>query len=130
VGQLVAEALPARGTLVERRFDQGLVDLGSRHGVKVGTRLDIVRKGEVRPATDAPGIAWDDSDVIGDFTVTGVDEMVSQGTLKRRGTLSPDLVNTGDEVVVPRAAAAPAAAPQPAAPRPGLLARLRALFGR
>jgi len=130
IGQLVADALPARGTLVERRFDQGLVDLGSRHGMKAGTRLDIVRKGKVRPAADAPGIAWDDADVIGDFTVTRVDEAVSEGTLKRRGTLSPDLVNAGDEVVVPRAAAAPTAVPEPAAPRPGLLARLRTLFGR
>ncbi len=130
IGQLVADALPARGTLVQRRFDQGLIDLGSRHGMKVGTRLDIVRKGKVRLAADVPGIAWDDADIIGDFTVTGVDEAVSEGTVKRRGTLSPDLVNTGDEVVVPRAAAQPPAAPQPAEPRPGLLARLRALFGR
>jgi tetratricopeptide (TPR) repeat protein len=128
VGQLVAAALPARGTLVSRRYDRGLVDLGTRHGVKVGTRLDIVRKGRVRLAVDAPGTAWDDADIVGAFTVTGVDEAVSEGTIMRRGTF--DLVNTGDEVVVPRAAAAPPTAPEPAAARPGLLSRLLALFGR
>jgi hypothetical protein len=82
----------------------------------------------VRLAADAPGIAWDDADIVGEFTVTGVDEAVSEGTIARRGALSPDLVNRGDEVVVPRAAAA--SEPAPAAARPGLLARLLALFGR
>jgi hypothetical protein len=125
VGQLVAAALPARGTLVARSYDRGLVDLGSRHGMQVGTRLAIVRKGRVRLDIDAPGTVWDDADIIGDFTVTGVDEAVSEGTIARRGTF--DFVNTGDEVVLPRAAAP---APEPGAARPGLLARLLALFGR
>jgi tetratricopeptide (TPR) repeat protein len=127
IGQLVADALPARGTLIARRYDRGLVDLGSRHGMKAGTQLAIVKKGRVRLAVDAPGTAWDDADIIGDFTVTGVDEAVSEGTIKRRGTF--DFVNIGDEVVLPRAAAS-APTPAPAAARPGLLARLRALFGR
>jgi tetratricopeptide (TPR) repeat protein len=126
IASLVAGALPARGTLITRRFDRGLVDLGSRHGMQVGTRLAIVRKGRVHLAVDAPGIAWDDADVIGDFTVTDVDEAVSEGTIARRGTF--DFVNAGDEVVVPRAASAAPAEPPP--PRPGLLARLLALFGR
>jgi hypothetical protein len=95
--------------------------------MKEGTRLAIVKKGRVRLAADAPGIAWDDADIIGDFTVTGVDEAVSEGTITRRGTF--DFVNTGDEVVLPRAASS-VSVPAPAAARPGLLARLRALFGR
>jgi hypothetical protein len=37
-------------------------------------------------------------------------------------------VNVGDEIVVPRAASATSSAP--VAPRPGLLTRLLALFGR
>jgi tetratricopeptide (TPR) repeat protein len=127
VGSLVAAALPARGTLAARSFDRGLVDLGARQGMREGTRLAIVRKGRVRLAVDAPGTAWDEADVIGDFTVTSVDEAVSEGTIKPRGTF--DFVNVGDEVVIPRAASQEPV-PQPTTPRPGLLARLLALFGR
>jgi len=126
VGSLVAAALPARGTLVARKLDRGLIDLGSRHGVEPGARLAIVRRCRVRLAADAAGVAWNDGDVIGELTITSVDEAVSEGTIAKRGTF--DYVNAGDEIVVPREA--PAAAPAPPVPRPGLLARLRALFGR
>lgn len=127
VGGLVAAAVPARGTLVARRFERGLVDLGSQHGLAPGLKLAIVRKGRARLAADGPGIAWDDADVVGEFTVTEVDEAVSEGTIARRGPF--DLVNVGDEVVRPRPTA-PAAEPAPPVQRPGLLARLLALFGR
>lgn len=127
LGAQLAAALPARGTLLRRSLDSGLVDLGTRHGMAVGTKLVIVRKGRVRLAAASPATAWDEADVVGDFTVTAVDEAVSEGTITRRGTF--DLVNAGDEVAVARAAAA--AAPAAAATaRPGLLGRLRALFGR
>ncbi len=126
IGSLLASTLPARGTLLRRSHDTGLIDLGTRHGMAVGTKLAIVRKGKVRLAADAPGTAWDEADVVGDFTVTAVDEAVSEGTIVRRGTF--DLVNAGDEMVPARAA--PAVAPAAPAPRPGLLARLRGLFGR
>jgi tetratricopeptide (TPR) repeat protein len=126
IGSQLAAALPARGTLLRRSHDTGLVDLGTRQGVKVGTKLAIVRKGRVRLAADAPGVAWDEADVVGDFTVTAVDEAVSEGTIARRGTF--DLVNAGDEIVATRPAPATFAAVAPA--RPGLLARLLALFGR
>lgn len=127
VGALVAAALPARGTLVARSFERGLVDLGSRDGLQPGSKLAIVKKGRVRLAVDAPGTAWDDADVVGEFTVTAVDEAVAEGTIALRGPF--DLVNAGDEVVRPRTAPA-AAEPEPPVQRPGLLARLLALFGR
>ena len=126
IGSQIAAALPARGTLLRRSHDRGLIDLGTRQGVQVGTKLAIVKKGRVRLAADAPGVAWEEADVVGDFTVTAVDEALSEGTVTRRGTF--DLVNAGDEVV--RAPAMPPAAAAVAAPRPGLLARLRGLFGR
>ena len=126
IGSQLASALPARGTLLRRSNDRGLIDLGTRQGISVGTKLAIVKKGRVRLAADAPGTAWEEADVVGELTVTAVDEAVSEGTIARHGTF--DLVNAGDEIALARTA--PIAPPPAAAPRPGLLARLRALFGR
>jgi tetratricopeptide (TPR) repeat protein len=106
----VADQLPARGTLLTRKFGQGVIDLGSFQGVKKGDSLVIVRKGGVRLRSEGPGLAYDDRDVIGDFKVTGLDEAVAEGTVTGRGYF--DYVNAGDQVVYPvQKAAAPAVTP-------------------
>jgi tetratricopeptide (TPR) repeat protein len=101
----VAALLPARGTLLVRKFGQGAIDLGSFQGVKSGDALVIVRKGGARLRSDGPGLAYDDRDVIGDFKVTSLDEAVSEGSVTPRGYF--DYVNAGDQVVYPVQAAAP-----------------------
>ena len=50
----VAELLQPRGTLLTRRFGQGVIDLGSFQGVKKDDGLVIVRKGGVRLRSDGP----------------------------------------------------------------------------
>jgi hypothetical protein len=40
---------------------------------------------------------YDEKDVLGDFTITGTDETVSEGAIKGRGYF--DYVNVGDQVV-------------------------------
>ncbi|HTZ51772.1 MAG TPA: hypothetical protein VMF68_08940, partial [Spirochaetia bacterium] len=106
----VAGLMPARGTLLVRKFGQGAIDLGSFQGVKQGDALVIVRKGGVRLRADGPGLAFDDRDVTGDFKVTGLDEAISEGSVTSRGYF--DYVNAGDQVVYPLPkAAAPAVGP-------------------
>jgi hypothetical protein len=95
----VAELLPVEGTLLIRKFGQGAIDLGSFQGVKKGDVLVIVRKGEVRLRSDGPGMSYNESDVVGDFRVTGLDEAVSEGTVTGRGYF--DYVNAGDHVLFP-----------------------------
>jgi len=95
----VADLLPARGTLLVRKFGQGLIDLGTFQGVKKDDKLVIVRQGGVRLKPDSPGLAYDDGDVVGDFLVTGADEGVSEGTVTSRGYF--DYVNIGDQVTYP-----------------------------
>jgi hypothetical protein len=95
----VAGILPPRGSLIERKFGQGLIDLGSAQGVRSGDSLVIVRQGAVRLRPDGPGLAYDEKDALGDFTVTALDETVAEGSIKGRGYF--DYVNTRDEVVVP-----------------------------
>jgi len=106
LGSQVAGVLPLRATLLVRKFDQGLIDLGSFQGLKAKDALVIVRKGMVRLNPDTPGLSFEGKDVVGDFLVTGVDEGVSEGTVRIRGYF--DYVNPGDQVVF-----APKPAPRP-----------------
>jgi hypothetical protein len=126
----IAARLPIRGTLIARKVDQGLIDLGSIHGVKKGDRLLIVRKGAVRLSNQGPALSWEQADVVGELTVAAVDEAVAEGTIARKGYF--DLVNVGDTVAF-EPVAIPAAKPAPAEPLTGvrgLLARLFRLGGR
>jgi tetratricopeptide (TPR) repeat protein len=130
IGADIGARLPIRGTLIARKVDQGLIDLGSTHGVKKGDRLLIVRKGAVRLSNQGPALSWEQADVVGELTVAAVDEAVAEGTIARRGYF--DLVNVGDTVAF-EPVAAPAAKPAPAEPLTGvrgLLARLFRLGGR
>jgi tetratricopeptide (TPR) repeat protein len=125
IGADIAARLPMRGALIARRLDQGLIDLGSIHGLKKGDRLTIVRKGALRLSNQGPGLAWEPANVVGEFTVGVVDEAVSEGTIARKGYF--DLVNVGDTVAVEPVAAAESSKPAPAAPATvvrSLLARL------
>jgi hypothetical protein len=93
----VAGTLASRGSLRVRTFGQGLVDLGTLQGLKVGDTLVIVSRGAVTLRPDGPGLSYQDRDVRGDFTVTATDETVSEGSIKGRGWF--DYVNAGDEVL-------------------------------
>ncbi len=95
----IAGLLPVRGTLLVRKFGQGLIDLGMFQGLKKGDTLVIVRQGGVRLQPDAPGLSYSEKDVVGDFKVTGADEGVSEGNVTGRGYF--DYVNAGDQVVFP-----------------------------
>jgi tetratricopeptide (TPR) repeat protein len=99
LGGQVAGLLPARGSLLVRKFGDGVVDLGTWQGLKKDDAFLIVRRGGVRLQADGPGLSWDEKDVVGDFKVTGADEGIAVGTVKGRGYF--DYVNPGDQVIYP-----------------------------
>ena len=99
LGGQVADLLPSRGSLLVRKFNDGLVDLGTWQGLKKDDALLILRRGSVRLQADGPGLSWDEKDVVGDFKVTSADEGVALGTVTGRGYF--DYVNAGDQVVYP-----------------------------
>jgi hypothetical protein len=123
IGDLIASSLPPRGTLLKRKFDRGLIDIGSLQGVKKGDTLVVVKRSKVREDPETPGITYDDADVVGTFSVQAVDEGISEGLLAGKGYF--DLINTGDEVVYVPQKKTPA--PPPAQPRTGNI--LTRLFG-
>jgi tetratricopeptide (TPR) repeat protein len=119
----LASALPLRATLLTRRFDQGLIDLGSFQGLKKDDALVVVRHDRVNLDPRMPGLVFGDADVIGNYVVQATDEGVSEGLLARKGYF--DFINPGDEVVFPLPQK-PQAPPQPA-PRSGNI--LTRIFG-
>ncbi|MGA2642439.1 MAG: tetratricopeptide repeat protein [Spirochaetia bacterium] len=122
----VADLLPAKGSLLNRKFGQGLIDLGSFQGMKKNDALVIVRKGRVQLRSDGPGLTYDDNDVLGDFRITGLDEAVAEGTVTGRGYF--DYVNTGDHVLYPvKKEAAPTVSP--AQRSPNILTRIFRIGG-
>ena len=104
---LIESAFPVTGLLLKRSQDKALVDLGSQDGLKVGDKLVIVRKGELSILPEGLGPSYAQSSVVGEFTVTALDEEVCEGTVKAAGFY--DTINNGDSVLpAPPPAAGPA----------------------
>ena len=118
--------LPVRGRLLERRFDQGLVDIGRASGIRDGEKLLVVRKDRVQLANDRIGLRWRDEDLLGELAVARVDENLCEGRLESRSFF--DRINPSDEVVrsTPAAEKAPEAE---AGAGQGLLRRMFHLIG-
>lgn len=94
----VSASLPLRGTLLQKKFDTGLIDLGGIDGIKKGDVLSIVKKGSLQLAKDAVGLSYPDESLVGTFTVTRVDDLISEGTLAKNGFF--DLINPGDSLIM------------------------------
>lgn len=129
---LLVSSLPPLGSIVKRRQDRVLVDLGKADGLKIDgiaapSKLVVVKKGAVQAKSEGIGIAYPQASVLGEITLTAIGEEVSEGGLKGAGFF--DMVNIGDEVIVAPAPAAGTAAPaaEPQKEWPGLFAAVRAL---
>jgi hypothetical protein len=94
----VSASLPLRGTLLQKKFDTGLIDLGGIDGIKKGDVLSIVKKGSLQLAKDAVGLSYPNESLVGTFTVTRVDDLISEGTLAKNGFF--DLINPGDSLIM------------------------------
>lgn len=90
--------LPIRGKIIDRDGKILLSDLGRSENITEGAVFDVVRKNAVQTSSSGLGVTYNDSDILGTFTVTTVGEEISEGSLEYRGFY--DRVNTGDELVL------------------------------
>ena len=95
----LAADLPRSGKIVKRKFDEALINLGSRDGVEPGDELLIVPRESVEPMRDEIGFEYPKDSVVGKLVVDSVDELVAVGTIDRH--LFFDLINIGDRVLYP-----------------------------
>ena len=91
-------ALQPKGSIIKRTQNRGLVDMGSLEGLKVGDKLGVIKRGELGILPEGLGPSYTSDALIGEFTVTALDEAVCEGTLKSTGFY--DTTNAGDEIIV------------------------------
>jgi len=125
--RLVAElrgAMPLRGSLIARKGQMALADIGSADGAKVGDTFSIVRPGSAEPRPEGLGLSLPQEEVLGSIKVTRLDEECLEGELTRAGFY--DLMNAGDTLLV-----WPKSAPKEEAKGeyPGLLRLIRSIRG-
>lgn len=93
----VSSLLPLRGSIVERKSDRALVDIGKSAGVAVEDAFLVVRNGRISTKADAAGLNWAEADVVGRLVITKVDDEIAEGRLERVGFF--DRVNSRDVIV-------------------------------
>lgn len=96
--QNVLDKLPIRGKIIARDGNILLIDIGKSEGMVKGTKLAVIKKGELRTADTGPGIVYSDQSILGTLSVTNAGEEISEGILENKGFF--DRVNIGDEVAV------------------------------
>lgn len=98
LAQMVGAAMPVRGAIVARYQGDAVIDLGKSDGISAGQSFDIIEASQVSPLNEGIGIQYDPQRVLGTFTVTTLDEDVSQGKIERGGFF--DRINKGDSVIL------------------------------
>ncbi len=93
----VIASLPIRAELLKRKADIGIINAGKLSGLAVGDAFLVVRNGAIRLKANGPGLEWEEKDVVGTFTVTRVEDELSEGTIKRNGFF--DRINPKDHIV-------------------------------
>ena len=97
--QTVASVMPVRGAILKRYQGEAVIDLGKSDGIKKDMSFDVLPQEAVSVKSEGLGLIYNPTDVMGTFTVSGVDEDVSLGKLLRSGFY--DRMDSGD-VVIPK----------------------------
>ena len=98
ISEQVYEAFPVHGSILARRFDEGLINLGSRHGLAPDQRYLIIKKGRLGFGPNSLEFLYKPDDVLGTLTVSTTDESLSAGVIEARTFF--DNINPGDLVIV------------------------------
>ncbi|MFW6139642.1 MAG: hypothetical protein ACOC7U_10800, partial [Spirochaetota bacterium] len=86
------------GMIVRLEGQRGLINIGRAHGVEKDMVFSIVKEGELVKDPETGEFSFNRQEVLGEFTVTGVGEMVSEGTYTYTGLYNR--VNVYDHVVL------------------------------
>ena len=97
VGARIAADIPRQGRVIDIRGRMALADIGAVHGVNVGDRLPVIRREQLRAAPDALAMLYDENDLLGQFVVIRIDDLISEGVLERNGFF--DQFELGDHVL-------------------------------
>lgn len=96
--QAILDILPIRGKVLKEASNTLLVDLGKSDGIVSGAVFDVVKKGSIKTVDTGVGVNYNSNDVLGTFTVTDVNEEISQGLYKKKGFY--DTLNIDDDIIL------------------------------
>ncbi len=99
VAETLTAEMPVKGRLLARELDRGIANVGSMDGIEPDAIGAIVRSGTVSYRTDAPGLTYGQGDLVGEFRITELDDLVAHGTIRRAAFF--DLINVGDTIILP-----------------------------
>ena len=94
----LSSAMPLRGRLLIRQQGQALINKGKADGVQVNTVYDVVKRGRLQTASEGIALIYSNDELVGQLTITNIDEEISTGTLTRNGFF--DRIEPGDEVIL------------------------------
>jgi hypothetical protein len=81
------------------------LDKGKADGITGNTIYEIVKKGRSVIRSEGIGLDYEEDDVVGNLTISLVDEEVSSGLISRKGFF--DRVTVGDEIILQTQKTAP-----------------------
>ena len=90
--------IPVEGRIIDRKFDEIVVNIGSKENVSAGDTLPIIKKGQLKKSKDDFELQYDKSAEIGTFNVTEVNELISEGFVTINNFF--DMINPGDSIYI------------------------------
>ncbi len=93
----VQALIPLEGKIIQRKFNTALIDLGLSDGIAKGTVFHIVDPAYKPFINERFAYVVDKDHILGEITVTAVDDLVAEGTIKKDTFF--DRINTGDILI-------------------------------
>ncbi len=97
-GSTIENLIPLQGTIIQRDFNKVLLDIGAAESVEKGTVFYITKPQERLTVDEDFNFRIEMDKIIGEVTIDDVDDLVSEGTVKKYDFF--DLIAPGDFVFV------------------------------
>lgn len=81
----ILDVVPIQGVIVKARPNGAIINLGARHGLKVGSRLDVIKKGAVRKDPLSGEEIFGKEEVIGQIEVVELEDRISKAKILTYG---------------------------------------------
>ncbi len=95
--ECVVSALPYYSVLTDRKGSVGLIDAGAFDGAQTGSVWAVLPAAALFTSDAGLGVSFEESQILGTFTVTKVGEEIAEGTLSQKGFY--DRMAVGDVLV-------------------------------
>lgn len=93
----IKNTVELKASLVARKGNLGLVNLGKSAMLQKGDSFLVIKKGAVSISSDGKALSWKDEDIVATITADKIDDDYFEGKLVRIGFF--DRINPGDVVV-------------------------------